>query len=99
MDSLFLALHGVAVLGTAYVGFCHGPQLKALINGPSLKVYREWITFNSNGFFNEDNCCRITTTLCGALIGRMLWPVTIPISAAYVERKHGDAIRAFIRRM
>lgn len=99
MDNLFTVLHGTAMLGMAYIGYHHGNYLKKFINTPAIKPYKEKIGFTPTHFINEDRFCNLTASLSGILIGRILWPIAIPLSAMYIERIHGMAIRKIIKDM
>jgi hypothetical protein len=97
MDPIFTFLQGAAIIGTGWVGYRCGDQLKTLINHPTIKPYKDRIRFNPAGFFNEDNCCRIVGALSGMAIARTFWYIALPLTGAYIEREHGKEIRAFLK--
>lgn len=98
VDSVFTGLHVVSMFGMAYVGFQHGRYVKRLINHPVIEPYkRKFIVFDKHKFVNEDMFCNMVGCFTGVMIGRFLWPVCIPISAWYMEKRHGDDIRKMMK--
>jgi len=97
MDYIFPFLHGSAMLGMAYIGYKHGTYIKKLVNTAAIKPYKEKVGFKPEHYINEDVFCNLTGLFSGVLLGRMIWPVALPLSALYLERIHGDAIRKFIK--
>lgn len=92
-ETLFAGLHLAGVMGGCYTGYKLGPYIKGIINTPAIKPYKDRIGFVKHDWMNEDRFCALSGSLIGAFVGRMFWPVTIPISLLIIERYHGPAIR------
>lgn len=100
MENIFKVVKTFSVLGMSYVGWNYGSYIKHCINTPTVKPYKDKvIIFNDNSVFNENVFCSTTSSLCGMLLGRVLWPVCIPFIFYDVETRHGSNIRKFLKEL
>ena len=89
VEYLFVSLHFASVVGMGYVGWkAGGPLVKETLNSERVKPYREKIiNFRSGDLMSEDNFCSLTGALSGMLIGRILWPITLPYCIWFIQRE------------
>ncbi len=97
MDNFFTVIHVTSMAGMSYICWNYGYVFKNIINISPFKQYKDKINFEENKWITEDIFCNLSSSFTGMLIGRMLWPVTLPLSMLYIEKRHGEAIRNFIR--
>jgi len=91
VEYLFVSLHMASVVGMGYVGWrTGGPAVKEVINHDKIKAYKEKIiNFRQGDLISEDKFCSLTGALSGMLLGRILWPITLPYSIWFIQREHG----------
>jgi hypothetical protein len=97
MDSIFIGLNAFSMIGCVYIGYTKRQYIKNIINSPSILPYKNKLNLSDNNFINEDKFCGITGGLTGLFIGRLIWPITIPIILLTIENDYGKQIRKFIK--
>lgn len=97
VETIITGLQLASMAGSCWLGYRSGPYIKRIINTPPVKQYKDKIGFTSSDIINEDMFCSLTGSLVGVCIGRLLWPITIPVVLVIIGRDHGPTIRKFIR--
>ena len=90
MDNLFFGLHIASMIGTAFTLYTKGsPYVKQFINHPSIRQHRiKIVDFRKTDIINEDIFSSMTAGLFGLALGRYLWPVCLPYSMWYIQRRY-----------
>lgn len=85
MDCLIISLQTVGALSTAFAGYTQGPAIQQYLNNSIFSKYKNMINLQPGRVFNETFVCRLIGASSGLLIGYYAWPVTLPISLAFIE--------------
>lgn len=97
MDNIFFMIHITSMAGAGYLGYKVGYILKNVVNIEPIKTYKDRLGFEDSYIMTEDRFCNAVTGLCGVLVGRLFWPVTLPLTVLYTEKVYGDVIRQIIK--
>ena len=96
MDKIFYILQLSSIIGMSYVGWRSKDYIKSLLNTPYIKPYKNKLAFNPKHTINENNFCGLIGSLSGMFIGRIAWPIALPISLLVIEKDYGSDIKMFI---